>query len=168
MSREEPSQDFPTQPSKTDPPRKRPASERRIQANRRNALRSTGPKPVPHTPLKPFMSGRILSLWKRLARVEQILSNLVEHEQLANCTCRKSTVAYAAKPEEFQAEMNRTCPAHGFRSLGMIVHVDTVGRASPKLTQLLETYRARKTSGKLRLSLLRQVGRELKRESTES
>ncbi len=39
-----PSKDSYTQPSPADPPRKRPVSERRIQANRRNALRSTGPR----------------------------------------------------------------------------------------------------------------------------
>jgi len=35
---------FFTPPSPEDSPRKRPVSERKIQANRRNALRSTGPK----------------------------------------------------------------------------------------------------------------------------
>jgi hypothetical protein len=37
---------FSTPPSPEDSPRKRPVSERKIQANRRNALRSTGPKTV--------------------------------------------------------------------------------------------------------------------------
>jgi hypothetical protein len=44
MALEEPSQDCPTQPSLANSPRKRPVSERRIQANRKNALRSTGPR----------------------------------------------------------------------------------------------------------------------------
>jgi hypothetical protein len=44
MSLEEPSQDFSTPPSRANPPGKQPVSKRRIQANRRNALRSTGPK----------------------------------------------------------------------------------------------------------------------------
>jgi hypothetical protein len=44
MSLEKPSQDSSTQPSPANPARKRPVSERRIQANRKNALRSTGPK----------------------------------------------------------------------------------------------------------------------------
>jgi len=35
---------FSTPPSPEDSPRRRPVSERKIQANRRNALRSTGPK----------------------------------------------------------------------------------------------------------------------------
>jgi hypothetical protein len=44
MSLQKPSQDFSTPQSPEPPARKRPVSERRIQANRRNALRSTGPK----------------------------------------------------------------------------------------------------------------------------
>ncbi len=44
MSQEQRSQDFRAQPSPPNPSRKRPLSERRIQANRKNALRSTGPK----------------------------------------------------------------------------------------------------------------------------
>jgi hypothetical protein len=43
MSLQEPSHNFSTPPSEHHA-RKRPVSERRIQANRRNALRSTGPK----------------------------------------------------------------------------------------------------------------------------
>jgi hypothetical protein len=44
MSPQERSKDSSAQSSPANPPRKPPASERRIQANRRNALRSTGPK----------------------------------------------------------------------------------------------------------------------------
>src|ERR1700730_6612056 len=44
MSLQEPSPDFSTPQSPRHPARKRPVSERRIQANRQNALRSTGPK----------------------------------------------------------------------------------------------------------------------------
>jgi len=44
MALQEPSRKLSTQPSPENPGRKRPVSERRIQANRRNALRSTGPK----------------------------------------------------------------------------------------------------------------------------
>jgi hypothetical protein len=44
MSLTNPSNNFHTPPSPDNSARKRPVSERRIQANRRNALRSTGPK----------------------------------------------------------------------------------------------------------------------------
>ena len=43
MSLEQPSNDSSAQSSSTNRSRKRPVSERKIQANRRNALRSTGP-----------------------------------------------------------------------------------------------------------------------------
>ena len=44
MSQPQPSEELPNQVLPGNPPRKRPVSERKIQANRRNALRSTGPK----------------------------------------------------------------------------------------------------------------------------
>jgi hypothetical protein len=44
MSLERPFKDSSAESSPANRSRKRPASERRIQANRRNALRSTGPK----------------------------------------------------------------------------------------------------------------------------
>ena len=44
MSQPEPSENHSSKASRENPPRKRPVSERRIQANRRNAQRSTGPK----------------------------------------------------------------------------------------------------------------------------
>jgi hypothetical protein len=44
MPLQEPSQNFSTPPSREKSARKRPISERKILANRRNALRSTGPK----------------------------------------------------------------------------------------------------------------------------
>src|SRR5437016_5159008 len=46
MSVQEPSPNFSTPQSPKNSARKRPVSERRIQANRRNALHSTGPKTV--------------------------------------------------------------------------------------------------------------------------
>ena len=44
MSLQQPSKDSSARPSPANTSRKRPASERKVQANRRNALRSTGPK----------------------------------------------------------------------------------------------------------------------------
>ncbi len=46
MSLPQPSKNFSTQPSPENSARKRPVSERKVQANRRNALRATGPKTV--------------------------------------------------------------------------------------------------------------------------
>jgi hypothetical protein len=69
----------------------------------------------------------------------------VRHKELANCTCRDLTVAI--HPEEFEAEMNLSCPSHGFRRLGRIVHVvfvDSDGKPQPsRLDELIATYEAR-------------------------
>ena len=44
MSLQQPSKDSSARPSPANTSRKRPASERKVQANRRNGIRSTGPK----------------------------------------------------------------------------------------------------------------------------
>lgn len=121
------------------------------------------------------MSGKLPGLRKRLARVERTLANIAKGEELANCICldsRSLTVAWPHQPEEFEAEMNRTCPVHGFRRLGMIVqvrsvHGDGTVEESAKLDQLLEIYEARQLPTKPRLSQLGRVACKLKHDSQE-
>ena len=66
------------------------------------------------------MSRILLSLRKRLARVERSLTEFATRQQLRNlrCNCREVIVADPDKPQEFEAEMNAGCPLHGFRRLG--------------------------------------------------
>jgi hypothetical protein len=66
------------------------------------------------------MSGKLSSLSRRLAKIERQLIDGARREELENCICRQLTVADPNKPEEFEAEMNETCPLHGFRRLGEI------------------------------------------------
>jgi hypothetical protein len=123
------------------------------------------------------VSGKISSLQKRLARVEQRLASIVQQaEPTPECNCRSVTVADPDKPEEFKAEMNQRCPAHGFRRLGMLVSIKCSDRrgmnGEAELDQLLKTYEARqlprnRLRDKLRLSQLSQPGLEVKDGSTE-
>jgi hypothetical protein len=55
---------------------------------------------------------------KRLERLEQKLTEIAKRKSAVNCNCRDFTPAAVA--EFFQAEMNQTCPVHGFRRLGKI------------------------------------------------
>jgi hypothetical protein len=93
------------------------------------------------------MSGKLSSLDRRLAKVEQRLTDRARRKKLANCICREGT--QAAEAEEFEVEMNRTCPVHGFRRLGKItplVYVNpdkTFTEDSAKLLKLIETYELR-------------------------
>ena len=93
------------------------------------------------------MSGKLSSLSRRLAKVEQQLADVARREELANCICREMTITFEA--EEFEAEMNRTCLVHGFRRLGRILAVrfvntdGTLTEESAKLHQLVETYELR-------------------------
>lgn len=118
------------------------------------------------------MSGKLPSLRKRMAKVEQTLANLAEGESEAKCICKAVTVIWSDDAEEFEAEMNRTCPAHGFRRLGTIVRVgfadaDGTVQKSAKLDQPLETYEARLSPTKRRISRLRQVALKLKHDPQE-
>ena len=112
------------------------------------------------------MSGRLSGLRKRLAKVEQRMADQARHVALANCTCKMSvTLADPNHPEEFEAEMNLPCPAHGFRRLGRIrrfVFVNPTNPRtevpSPRLDELIATYQGR----------LDQADRELANASQES
>jgi hypothetical protein len=103
------------------------------------------------------MSGKYSSLSRQLAKVERKLANRARREKLANCICGGTIIALSMATEQFEAEMNRTCPVHGFRRFG---HIDalifecpdgdeTLGppeyeRNEPvKLEQLVKTYELR-------------------------
>jgi hypothetical protein len=101
-----------------------------------------------------------------LAKVEQRMADQARHVALANCTCNTLvTLADPNHPEEFEAEMNLQCPAHGFRRLGRIMQIVFVNPTnpptevpSPRLDELIATYEAR----------LDQADRELANASQES
>ena len=63
---------------------------------------------------------------RRLEKLEQKLADLARQEALANCICNRFTAANS--PKIFEAEMNRVCPAHGVRRLGLIF----IPRIGPK------------------------------------
>jgi len=92
------------------------------------------------------MSG---NLRKRLAKLEQQISYQAQRAELANCNCNKFvTIANPNDPDEFEAEMNLQCPAHGFRRLGMITRIafidgDGTEELNPRLDELIATYKAR-------------------------
>lgn len=96
------------------------------------------------------MSEKLFSLRKRVAKLEQHVADRARREKLANCNCEYSTIVVAERAEEFEAEMNLPCPAHGFRQLGRIVHIVLVSAGerpaySSRIDQLIATYEARRT-----------------------
>jgi hypothetical protein len=88
---------------------------------------------------------------KRLERLEEKYADLARQEELANCICQTRIVAYSTKI--FEAEMNKTCPAHGFRRLGRIMiacivptrkdRADSVDERSVGLDELVKEYQRR-------------------------
>jgi hypothetical protein len=100
-----------------------------------------------------------------LDKLEQRMADQTRRAELANCTCQFMTVAIPGQPEEFEAEMNLPCPAHGFRRLGRIMRIVFVNSTnprtkvpSPRLDELIATYEAR----------LAQADREQANDSQES
>jgi hypothetical protein len=94
------------------------------------------------------VAGKLSNLRTRLAKVERRLGDVTRQEQLANCNCEFIGATIACNPpENFEAEMNRPCPAHGFRDLGIIIsyNIHSGGRRedTTRLRQLIATYEAR-------------------------
>jgi hypothetical protein len=93
------------------------------------------------------MSGKLSSLNRRLAKVEQQVAERTKREELANCICRTLTIVQDA--EQFEVEMNRPCPVHGVRDLGqLLIHTPfnsdtTPSEVSIKRRQLLDLYELR-------------------------
>jgi len=114
-----------------------------------------------------LMSGTLSSLSRRLTKLEQQLADRARRAKLASCNCSYVTIADPARPEEFEAEMNLPCPAHGFRRLGRInrqffYNPDHSVKRDPRLDhtwdQMMATYKAR----------LDQANREVAHDPQES
>jgi hypothetical protein len=98
------------------------------------------------------VSGRLTGFRRRLENVEKALAETAEQEELAGCICKvrdvsPPTMAFSNRPDEFEAEMNQTCPVHGFRCLGYVMAIRFVasGRKHERgrLDDLLDEYYAR-------------------------
>jgi hypothetical protein len=93
------------------------------------------------------MAGRFSALHKRLDKVQQQLADFAVLLELENCICLEGI--QLDDPEQFETEMNRTCPAHGFRHLGRISpqrwveDAHRVPERFAELNQLAETYEHR-------------------------
>jgi len=86
---------------------------------------------------------------KRLEKLEQQMAEIARRKSPVKCNCRTHTLAAAA--EYFAAEMNQTCPVHGFRRLGkiMVFNVKIVGKngdveeRSQGVAELVQEYEQR-------------------------
>jgi hypothetical protein len=103
------------------------------------------------------MSGKLSSFSRRLAKLERQLADRAWRAKLVNCNCGQVIVFDDLKPEKFEAEKNKPCPAHGVRRLGMIVRIEHMGRPQTK-EQLREDLQAGKPS------VGRFVGKGIRRE----
>jgi len=88
----------------------------------------------------------------RVAKVERQLAHIESEEKQASCICNPFVIVGSGSAEEFRAEMNRVCPAHGFRQLDIlhIVVEDVDGNAMPdsEVNELLAEYNRRQAEAK--------------------
>ena len=106
------------------------------------------------------MPGKLTGFRRRLAKVEKALENTAEQQRLSDCICKvwdqsPATIVFSNNPEAFEAEMNQTCPVHGFRNLGQVIAFRVVKPGQKKercrLDELLEEYHARESEHKAKL-----------------
>lgn len=98
------------------------------------------------------------SLESRLAKVERKLTQIDDQEKLATCICHALVGVGRGTEAEFRAEMNRVCPAHGFRELTILHFIeveparDLFSRAriieNAKVDELLMEYNRRLAEAK--------------------
>lgn len=78
------------------------------------------------------MSRKLANLNTRLAKVEKQATYIATQEKLANCNCYPDPLGMGRlvvrDGKEFEAHMNLSCPAHGFRRLGNLMVVTIVGQ----------------------------------------
>lgn len=60
------------------------------------------------------------SLVRRLAKVEQEIDQVAAEKKADSCICNEFVIVAAGGVAEFTAQMNRICPAHGFRKLDIM------------------------------------------------
>ena len=74
---------------------------------------------------------------------------MARQKMLSNCNCRDKNELFFGDDDKLEAELNLTCPAHGERILGRMLHfvvVDEKGNEKPKprRDQLVEEYERRR------------------------
>lgn len=67
------------------------------------------------------------NLRRRLAKIECQQAEKERRKKLAHYNCRYAVLALSGRPEEFEAEMNLPCPAHGLRRFERIINLQMVG-----------------------------------------
>lgn len=96
---------------------------------------------------------QLSNLERRLAKVERLVADRARREKLANCNCGpqdpESGLIIVSDSRQLEAEMNLTCPAHGFRCLGQVMVIrsdeedETFAEESVRLAKLFDEYERR-------------------------
>ncbi len=82
-------------------------------------------------------------LSRRLTKIECWRAEKERREKLAHCNCRYAVLALSGRPEEFEAEMNLPCPAHGLRNLQMVGGYGAPPPDTSRIDELIAIYEQR-------------------------
>lgn len=112
-----------------------------------------------------------MSLRQRLAKVERLLAERKKKVDLADCRCGKPVIALAGQAKELEAELNGTCPTHGFLRVGRLSHLvfgDKPEDADPEISQIIGQYYERKRDWMRQQSVRRKLSLEIEDGSSEA
>ena len=68
----------------------------------------------------------VRDLEQRLVQMRAEITEIVRKEARSLCNCRQITLIAGETPEQVEADFELTCPVHGLRTLGVIVHLGTL------------------------------------------
>jgi hypothetical protein len=88
----------------------------------------------------------LAAIVKRVYRIERQIENAGREMRAQDCICFQSVVAVWGKLAEFEAEMNKTCPVHGFRRLKHPIVIVDDGPNDPdlpRINELIDRYERR-------------------------
>ena len=67
------------------------------------------------------MFGKLPSLKRRLARIEKVVASRAREQELQECTCGAGVMVWTGQVGQLKADLERTCPAHGFRRVRIML-----------------------------------------------
>jgi hypothetical protein len=122
-----------------------------------------------------------LSLRQRLAKVERVLAERKRKVDLADCRCGKPVITLAGQAKELEAELNGTCPTHGFLRVGTVIHLgagelpedpesvkEERRREAAEISQIIGQYNERKRDWMRQQSVRRKLSLEIEDGSSEA
>ena len=85
----------------------------------------------------------LTAIARRITKIERQIEKAAGEIRAKDCNCFQHVCAISGKLSEFEAEMTKTCPVHGFRRLRPPIVILDVGPDDPdrrRVGELLDRY----------------------------